>query len=228
MLEHRHLGRLRYQAAWALQHEIRSERIRRHRCDILLTVEHEPVLTAGRRAQPEHLLRSAESLAELGVDLHYVERGGDWTWHGPGQLVAYPIVSLTERGLRVPEFVAVLEEAMADVARRVAGSRQDLDFGPRPGHPGLWASCDGRRLKIGAVGVHVERGVTMHGLALNLDPVPWGFELIVPCGLVGAETSSLRRLLGEGIPTVDDAAGWLATALAVRLDRLSVRSSPGA
>jgi lipoate-protein ligase B len=205
------LGQRDYAEVWALQRELRGQRQRGEVPDLVLTVEHGPVLTAGRRARPEHLLLDTRALHLRGVAVHWIERGGDWTWHGPGQLVAYPIVSLPARGLRIPDFVAALEGAMRRVAERIAEG--EVEFVRQPEHPGLWARRDGMVRKVGAVGVHVERGVTAHGLALNLDPHPWGFDFIRPCGLDAQFTTSLARLLGRAVPAVADAAPWLADAL---------------
>jgi lipoate-protein ligase B len=222
----RPLGRIHYDAARTLQGELRESRLRGEGEDVLLTLEHGPVLTAGRRAQEANLLLPPERLSKLGVDIRHVERGGDWTFHGPGQLVAYPIVALRGWGLRVTDFVAGLERAMAalaaDALRSCAVDPADagIEIGRRCGHPGTWAFRPGRApAKIGAVGVHFVRFVSMHGLALNLDPRPWGFDWIVPCGLLGAEVSSVRRLVEEAggdaarMPPLDAAARDLARIL---------------
>lgn len=228
-LRHRPLGRRGYARTWTLQKEVR-EQLKAGldaEPDVLLTVEHPPVLTAGRRAAPENLLLSPEQANGLGVHVQHIERGGDWTYHGPGQLVAYPIVALRRRGLSVKGYVAALEDAMASVAKRAlvaAGCSGAVALGRRCGAPGLWATRpDGTDAKLGAVGVHVSRGVTLHGLALNLNPDPWGFSWIVPCGLAGEETSSLARLARElggnesAIPTVEEAGHWLMEVLPTTL-----------
>ena len=224
-LLHRPLGRRSYASTWDLQLQVR-EKLKGGldaEPDVLLTVEHPPVLTAGRRAGPKNLLLSPEEARALGVDIQHIERGGDWTYHGPGQLVAYPIVALRRRGLSVKGYVAALEDAMQSVASRIltaAGCDGIVTLRRRCGAPGLWAMrADETEMKLGAVGVHVSRGVTIHGLALNLNTEPWGFSWIVPCGLVGAETSSLGRLVREfggdeaAIPTVEEAGQWLMDVL---------------
>jgi len=214
-----------YDVAWDLQRRLRDARIAGTGGDVLLTLEHDPVLTAGRRAHEEHLRLPRERLEELGFQLRAVERGGDWTYHGPGQLVAYPIVGLRARRLKVTGLVRALEAAMAEVVRGAlvdAGVDPDaagLELGRLEGFPGCWAfRPDGSRAKLGAVGVHIRRGVSLHGLALNLDPEPWGFDRIVPCGLAD-EVTSLARLTAElggeraGVPTLAEAAARLADAL---------------
>lgn len=215
-----------YDSAWSLQRQLRERRINGEGADVLLTLEHEPpVLTAGRRAHEDNLRLPREALEQLGYQIRAVERGGDWTYHGPGQLVAYPIVALRERGLKVTGLVRGLEAAMAEVVRRclvaadvdvqAAGLRLDW----LEGFPGAWVfRADGSRAKVGAVGVHIRRGVSLHGLALNLDPRPWGFDRIVPCGLQNEVTSVARLVCELGgdparLPSLEEASRLLAVAL---------------
>jgi len=229
-LVHRRLGRAEYAETWALQRALREEikSAPQDHPDIVLTVEHPPVLTAGRRARDSNLLHSIDELAVLGVAVHRIDRGGDWTYHGPGQVVVYPIVSLRRRRLSVKGHVAALEDAMIETAVRAlaAAGVRDVEVVRRCGAPGAWVRRpDGSEGKVGAVGVHVSRGVTLHGLALNLDPDPWGFGWIVPCGLVGEETTSLAALVRErggdtaGLPSPDRAADWLVDALKSAMSR---------
>lgn len=210
---HEHLGAIGYDEAWALQRRLHEDRLAGRGHDTLLTLEHRPgVLTAGRRALDGNLRTPRAALEAAGVQLRAVERGGDWTWHGPGQLVAYPIVALTGWDLKVPAFVDGLESAMATLAQRaIDAAGLPLTAGRRCGYPGLWAVGE-RFVKLGAVGVHVRRFVTLHGLALNLDPQPWGFEHIVPCGLLD-ETSSLARIGAGPLPSVEEAGSELADLL---------------
>lgn len=202
---------------------------------MLLTLEHDPpVLTAGRRAQEENLRQPREALEALGFQLRAVERGGDWTYHGPGQLVGYPIVALRGRSLKVRGLVRGLEAAMAEVVERclrAAGADpSSLRLGRLDGFPGCWVfRPDGGRAKVGAVGVHIRRGVSLHGLALNLDPRPWGFDRIVPCGLAD-EVTSVARLAAElggdpaGLPALEPVAELLASALPRAWQRYAVGS----
>lgn len=216
-LAHRPLGAVDYDTARALQNSLRDERIAGRGADVLLTLEHDPpVLTAGRRATPEGL-RDAD-----GIQQRHVERGGEWTYHGPGQLVGYPIVAIAAWDLRVTEFVAGLETAMAAIVRDAlerSGARPDgLVVGRRCGFPGTWVEGPRGIGKVGAVGVHFRRFVSIHGLALNLDPDPWGFDRIVPCGL-SDEVLSVRTLIARyggdeaATPTVEEAGRRLADLL---------------
>ena len=227
LLVHRPLGRMAYDEALTIQRAYRLELLHGKGDDLLLTVEHDPgVLTAGRRALPTELRLDVDELSQLGVQVREVERGGSWTWHGPGQLVAYPVVALRRWKLRVPAFVAGLEWAMTILLERIL-SRSGIDrhsvglrIGQRPGFPGTWVErSDGSHAKVGAVGVHVRRFVSLHGLALNLNPEPWGFQWIVPCGLQDVETTSAARLIDEfggdatALPSVQQAGEELADLL---------------
>ncbi len=208
---HRHLGALPYAEALALQRRLHAERLAGEGEDVLLTLEHRPgVLTGGRRAREENIVSSGEALAAAGVERLRIDRGGDWTWHGPGQLVAYPIVRLKGWGLDVPAFVAGLELGMAGIATAALPTDAGR-VGRRCGYPGLWIERPSGLEKLGAVGVHVRRFVSLHGLALNLDPDPWGFDHIVPCGLREPVTSIAR--LGGQVPSVEEAADRLADLL---------------
>lgn len=198
------LGRVRYGPALALQHHLHRLRQEERVSDVILALEHEPVITVGRAGREEHILASPEELARAGVEVFPVERGGDVTYHGPGQIVLYPILDLRARGKDVHRYVEDLEEIMIRVARafRVEARR-------RAGFPGVWHE----RGKLGAVGIHVRNWVTMHGLALNVDLRPDGFRWIVPCGIPGARAVSLAELLGEPVPMAE---AWDAARVAVK------------
>tara|TARA_Y100001968_G_scaffold224707_1_gene207402 strand:- start:1913 stop:2695 length:783 start_codon:yes stop_codon:yes gene_type:complete len=226
-LEHLFLGARCYDEVLELQRLHRKQILNGSGGDLLLTVEHDPgVITGGRRALAAELLLSREALEGLGVELREVERGGSWTWHGPGQLVAYPLLALQRWGLRVPDFVAGLEWAMALLAEEMLVAAAvhpeivGLQLGQLPGQPGTWVlKPNGQLAKLGAVGVHVHRFVSLHGLALNIAPDPWGFDWIVPCGLQDVETTSLLRLVHEfggqpsKLPDLELAAQRLAELL---------------
>ena len=157
LLEARWLGRIDYDDAYALQRRLAAERADGRIGDQLLLLEHPAVLTLGRNSDPAHILASAADLEARGIPVVRIERGGEVTYHGPGQLVAYPIVALHERGLLVRPFVRALEDALVATcaALGVAASRRD-------GHPGCWCDPDGPEpRKIGALGLRVERGVTL-------------------------------------------------------------------
>ena len=202
-LVHRELGAVDYDVVLALQQALREDLLAGRGEDVLLTLEHGPVLTGGRRSVASDLLVPRDELARRGILLRKIERGGSWTWHGPGQLVAYPIVALSHWGIRVPDFVAGLESAMLELTEwALAEAGLDLEsrgwkLGRRCGFPGAWLRRpSGSFAKIGAVGLHFRRFVSIHGLAWNLDPEPWGFALIQPCGLTD-EVTSVRRLCDE-------------------------------
>ena len=213
------LGRVPYREAWDLQRALAAARADDRIRDQLLLLEHPAVLTLGRHADESHVLVPPAELARRGIEVLRVERGGEVTYHGPGQLVAYPILALASRGLLLRPLVRALEGAMTDTcaALGVAAARRD-------GHPGCWVDPDGPApRKIGALGVRVERGVTYHGIALNIDPDLRDFDLIDPCGMPGVASTSIAAEAGRpqeapSTAAVGDAASAFATALAVRLD----------
>jgi lipoate-protein ligase B len=185
-----------YARAHALQLELVAARQAGRVPDTLLLLEHEAVITLGRHADPAGVLAGPEALAAEGIGLHRVERGGEATYHGPGQVVGYPIVELKARRLGVRRYVAALEEAMARAAAAFGVEARSL-----PGRPGVYT----RRDKLGAVGVAVSRGVTFHGFAFNACPELSHFRLIVPCGQTDIPPTSLAEHLAER-PSVEEAA----------------------
>ncbi|HLY14604.1 MAG TPA: lipoyl(octanoyl) transferase LipB [Candidatus Limnocylindrales bacterium] len=223
----RWLGRIDYRAAWTLQRELVEARVAGAIGDQLLLLEHPAVLTLGRHADEAHVRAPAAELARRGIELIRVERGGEVTYHGPGQLVAYPILALGRRGLLVRPLVRALEGALADTCR-VLG----VEAGPRDGHPGCWVTPDGPApRKIGALGLRVERGVCFHGIALNVDPAMADFELLDACGMPGVISTSIATELGRpaeapSTEVVARAASIFARALAQRLDAELVGNLP--
>ena len=215
----RWLGRIDYRAAWDLQHALVAQRAGEEIPDQLLLLEHPAVLTLGRNAAPEHVRAGAGELARRGIELIRVERGGEVTYHGPGQLVAYPILALSRRGLLLRPLVRVLEAAMIETCASFG-----VGAGRRDGHPGCWVDPDGAApRKIGALGIRVERGITYHGIALNIAPDLADFELIDPCGMPDVVSTSIAGEAGwpaqdPGSPVtrraVASAAGTFARALA--------------
>jgi lipoyl(octanoyl) transferase len=214
----RWLGRIGYREAWALQKRLVDQRAANRIPDTILLLEHPPVLTLGRQADDSHVRATPAELAARGIELIRVERGGEVTYHGPGQLVAYPIVALGGRGILLRPLVRALEGAMIDTCRAlgvVADRRQ--------GHPGCWVDPAGDRpRKIGALGLRIERGVSYHGIALNVTVDLADFELIDPCGMPDVESTSIARELGRpGEPPSTEgvhAAGVVfAAALVARL-----------
>jgi lipoyl(octanoyl) transferase len=203
------LGRVPYREAWDLQHRLMLARREGAVGDQLLLLEHEPVLTLGRRGDPAHVRAARGELAARGIEVIQVERGGDVTYHGPGQLTAYPIVGLAERRLGVRPFVRALEEAMSATCAAMG-----VAAGPLEAQPGCW--CGGRR-KIGAIGIRVERGIGYHGLALNVSVRLSDFDLIDACGMAAVESTSIDREMGRlaepSTESVARAAAELAPAL---------------
>ena len=182
------LGRVAYEAAWAEQRRVHDLVASGALPPTLLLIEHDPVITFGRKGGREHLLVPEEELRRRGFTLHDVERGGDVTYHGPGQLVGYPIFPV---GRRVRDFLRALEGALV---------RALADFGVHgegsPGYAGVWVNDE----KIAAIGVAVQRGVALHGFALNVTTDLTHFEAIVPCGIADRGVTSLERLLGYPVP----------------------------
>jgi lipoate-protein ligase B len=182
------LGRVPYAEALALQHRVRAARQAGAIPDTVLLLEHDPVYTRGRRSDPAELPFGAEWYAERGIAVVDVDRGGKVTYHGPGQLVAYPIVGVTD----VMGFVGQLEDvvvaALAEEGVAGRGRAQDgRDF------TGVWV---GDR-KVGSIGLHISHGVTMHGLSINVDGDLEPFTWIVPCGLGGVAMTSIAHELGD-------------------------------
>jgi lipoyl(octanoyl) transferase len=212
-LEVRWLGRVPYREAWELQHELVASRGAGQISDQLLLLEHPAVLTLGRQSDPAHILATEAELAQRGIEVIRVERGGEVTYHGPGQLVAYPIVRLADRGLLLRPFVRALEQAMIETAAAFG-----VRAARRQGHPGCWCDADGARpRKLGALGLRVERGVSYHGIALNVSTELTDFELIDPCGLPEVEVTSIAREAGWISPaaaSVEQAAEAFAAAFA--------------
>jgi lipoyl(octanoyl) transferase len=205
------LGTVAYRPAWELQDELADQRRGRRLGDRLLLVEHFPVYTIGRGGDPSNMLATPERLRELGAELIRIDRGGDVTYHGPGQIVAYQIVELKDP-LDLRRYVRSLEGAIIDTAGALGVAADRLE-----GHPGIWV--DGER-KLAAIGVRVKRGVTTHGLALNMNTDLRWFDEMVPCGIHGKGVTSLARELGATVPmeTVEDElARQLARHLGLRL-----------
>lgn len=193
------LGRVEYAEAHALQERLQRARIRGAVGDTLLLLEHPPVITLGRGAKAQHVLLSREALEARGFTLHEVGRGGDVTYHGPGQIVGYPILDLSPDRRDVRRYVSDLEELMI----RLAGS-YGLRASRVAGFNGTWI---GPR-KIGAVGVRISRWVTMHGFAFNVATDLSHFGVIVPCGIADRGVTSLREELGRDV-AMDEALSRL-------------------
>ena len=211
-------GRLEYRRAYALQRRLVEEIVAdRSRPGTLVVLEHEPVVTVGRASKREHVLATDDELARRGVALVETDRGGDVTWHGPGQLVAYPILPLERFGGRdLDRFLRSLEEVVIRTlaAFGIAGRRE-------PPMSGVWTD----RGKISALGVAFRRWVSFHGLALNHAPDASGFGLIVPCGLAGRKVAAMRDFLGGGLPGLDAVARRLVAEFCAIFDVAQVEEA---
>ncbi|MBS3780058.1 MAG: lipoyl(octanoyl) transferase LipB [Desulfovermiculus sp.] len=185
----RDLGRRPYSQVLALQQDlVRARQDQELEDDVLLLVEHDPVFTLGRQGRRDSLLVSETLLSQQGIAVEHIERGGDITYHGPGQIVAYLIMDLRQAGLRVTAFVSGLEEVMLRTARDL-----QVQAGTDPKNRGLWVQ--GR--KLGSVGIAVRHGITFHGLALNVNTDLSPFSYINPCGLTGVKMTSLAMEKGQ-------------------------------
>ncbi|WP_299559728.1 lipoyl(octanoyl) transferase LipB [uncultured Mycolicibacterium sp.] len=212
-IEVRRLGRVDYHAAWRLQRELADARVAGGP-DTLLLLEHPPVYTAGKRTEPHE--RPVDGTPVVDVD-----RGGKITWHGPGQLVGYPIIGLAEP-LDVVNFVRRLEESLMAVCTQLG-----LRTVRVPGRSGVWVPADDRGpdRKIAAIGIRVARAVTQHGFALNCDCDLGAFSTIVPCGISDAGVTSLSAELGRRVG-VDEVVELVAANVSDALDgRLPVAST---
>ena len=176
--------------------------------DTLLLVEHEPVITLGLRAEESGVLASAAYLRDHNIDVHRVERGGKTTYHGPGQVVAYPILYLDGLRLGIQSYVSKLEETMI-----LAAGRMGVESYRREGMIGVF--CE--RGKIGAIGVRVTKGVCFHGFAFNVAPDLSHYKLIVPCGMNDIPVTSVAEVLGRA-PSFADARGRIAQAFSEAFD----------
>jgi lipoate-protein ligase B len=200
MIQSHFLGQISYNEAYRLQRELWNKRVKAEVSDQLLLLEHPPVITLGRGFKPEHLLETVECLRSQGVEVQEADRGGDVTYHGPGQLVGYPILDLQPDRMDVLRYLRDLEEVLIRTIGRlgILGER-------RTGYTGVWVEDR----KIAAIGVKISRWVTYHGFALNVNTDLSAFDLIIPCGIRGGRVTSLARELGSA-PSLED-VGQIAT-----------------
>lgn len=190
------LGLVDYASALELQREKVAQRKAGAIPDTLLLLEHPHVYTLGRNARQENMLVSAEWLASRGAEVFHTDRGGDVTYHGPGQLVGYPILDLTQHRRDISWYMRSLEEVFMRTARNWG-----IEAGRSPGAAGAWVGND----KLAAMGVHLSRWVTSHGFALNVNTDLRYFDWIVPCGLRDKGVTSLAKLLGHAVE-IDEVA----------------------
>jgi lipoyl(octanoyl) transferase len=182
-------GTLAYQDAWQLQQRIAAD-VRDGADPTLILLQHPPTYTLGARAKPEHLLLTEGAIRARGASVERADRGGDVTFHGPGQIVGYPIINIRSRGIGPATYVRAIESILIDVLARFAiiGERSDRNHG-------VWVGD----AKIAAIGVRISRGVTTHGFALNVNTDMTYFQHIIPCGLVGAGVTSMQELTGSTV-----------------------------
>jgi len=188
------LGLIGYAEAWTLQKRAVAARKAGAIDDVLLLCEHPHVITLGRSGKRENLLASEHVLRQKGVEFHTTDRGGDITYHGPGQIVGYPILNLGAIRRDVVWYVRMLEEAMI---------RATAEFGVAAervaGKTGIWVKNGNAEEKLAAIGVHISRWVTSHGFAYNVSTDLRKFDLIVPCGIADRKATSLEKLLGRNV-----------------------------
>ncbi len=184
------LGLIDYQKAWDLQHELWQKRVDGELPDLFLILEHPHVITLGRRGNRSFLVATDQQLEKMNVPIFHVERGGDVTYHGPGQIVGYPILNLKDYGYRLIRYVGQLEDVILSTLEDFAirGSRNELNRG-------VWIGNE----KIASIGVAIKRWVSFHGFALNYGTNLNYFDLIHPCGLEGIKMTSIEKVLGRKI-----------------------------
>lgn len=187
-------GTVRYATAYEWQRAVHARRVVGEVPDLLLTLQHPHVVTLGRRFDPAHLLAEVAWLAKRGIDVHEADRGGSITYHGPGQLVGYPILDLRATPDVTPDPIAylrLLERAIIDACVELG-----VSAGTREGLTGVWVGKE----KLASIGVNVSRGVSKHGFALNVSTDLSFFRSMVPCGIEGASVTSLEAILGRAVP----------------------------
>jgi lipoyl(octanoyl) transferase len=188
------LGLISWPEAYALQRKLVAARKAGAIEDVFLLCEHPHVITLGRNANRANLLASENVLRQKNVDLHATNRGGDVTYHGPGQIVGYPILNLEKIRRDVGWYVRTLEEVMIRAAANFG-----VDAYRVPGKTGIWVKAGATEEKLAAIGVHISRWVTSHGFAFNVSTDLRFFDLIIPCGIVDRKATSLEKLLHRGV-----------------------------
>jgi len=188
------VGFIGYAEAWALQKRLVAARKANAIEDVLLLCEHPHVITQGRNGKRENLLASEHVLQQKGVEFHATDRGGDITYHGPGQIVGYPILNLGAIRRDVVWYVRMLEEAMIQATAELGVAAKRVE-----GKTGIWVRYENAEEKLAAIGVHISRWVTSHGFAYNVSTDLRYFDLIVPCGIADSKATSLERLLGRSV-----------------------------
>ncbi|HAI11038.1 MAG TPA: octanoyltransferase [Phycisphaerales bacterium] len=212
------MGRMPYAQAWEQQVQFHQKVLDNELSGAILLVEHPPVITLShRKTVPGNLLADAEKLTALGIDIQPTNRGGDITYHGPGQLVAYPILRLKTYDLTVSSYMRLLEELVIRTLQAfgITGSRES-------GKTGVWVQRTDEQQpteKICAMGVRLKRGISLHGLALNVAPDMSHFDTIIPCGIADRSVTSLKQCLGDQCPTMQAVKDELVKQFHYTLDQ---------
>lgn len=236
-----------YGQALDLQRDLNQQVIDSASAPTILLVEHEPVITLTRRpAVRQHLIASDKQLADLGVATHETDRGGDITYHGPGQLVVYPILKLADFNLNLSSYMRLLEQAVIDTLATygITGHRECGNTGvwvdpdvlaPSPSQAqgrGEGGACDAQQLstnnntaKICAMGVRIRKNTTLHGLALNVHPDLSHFNLIIPCGLHNRPVTSMQQRLGDNCPDMTQVKKTLVSNLTTLLTKNTAKTT---
>ena len=185
------LGLVEYQEAYNLQRTLHQQRVEGKIPDVLLLLEHPPTITIGKSGTLDNVLVSRGRLAQEGMSLFFTDRGGDVTYHGPGQLVGYPIVDLSQGGKDLHSYVKTLEEVILRILRdfSIEGDRDE-------GHPGIWVNGE----EIAAIGLSVRKWVSMHGFAININTDLEHFSFVNPCGFTNRKATSMSHILGSDVP----------------------------
>ncbi len=210
------LGRIGYREAYYLQEQLLQQRASRCIGDTLLILEHPPTITIGKSGKPQNILVSQEQLQNSGISIVSTDRGGDVTYHGPGQLIGYPIIDLRGRGRYIRQYVHDIEEVII---------RTLSDFGIKgdrnESHPGVWVGNE----QIAAIGLRIKMGVSMHGFALNVNTDLEKFSLINPCGCSGIKATSCSRLLSREVSMAEVTTVLLAHFSEVFNFQMKIRAS---
>jgi lipoate-protein ligase B len=210
------LGLSDYKPTWDLQRAVFDLRQSGETDDVLLLTEHSHVYTLGKNSDANHLLASDEELKESGADVYHVDRGGDITYHGPGQLVGYPILHLADYYCDVHRYLRDIEEVIIRTLNDFGiSARRDEEF------TGVWVGSE----KIAAIGVKVSHWVTMHGFALNVNTDLSYFERIIPCGIFHRGVTSLQRVLGTSIP-IESVTSRIVHHFGCVFNRSVIRQAP--
>lgn len=208
------LGQVNYDEALSFQFElVEKVKAKKGKESFLILLEHDPVITLGKNGNKNNILVTEETLKKKGITLHRIDRGGDVTYHGPGQLVGYPILGLAYYKKSLRDYVHTLEQSMIDTltAFGIAANRDDK-------HVGVWVQNE----KIGFIGIRITKGVTYHGFSLNINPDLSIFKLINSCGLRDRKITSMEKLLDKKVPSVSEVTKEYAKHFSKLFDLRSV------